>query len=138
MSLNNNVRDEDLFEINHAGKEATCRTCGKKITDLRKFSYQRHYRLVHKQLAVELQLRQEDDIPDFQPPPTKVPKIPIRMTQHTYMWSMTELVTANGLPLNLFRYPAFQRIARPLEEGFPCKLQYDGGKDNFKGGMWNK
>ena len=95
------VKDDDLFQINITNKEAICKKCGKKITDLRKFSYQRHYKLVHRSLAIQLGILQDDD---SQFPLKKVPKIDVRMNQETYMESMVELVTVNGLPLNVFRY----------------------------------
>lgn len=39
------------------------------------------------------------------------------MDECTLTSSLVELLTVNGLPLNLLRYPAFLRIIRPIEEG---------------------
>lgn len=108
--------DEELFSINPVAKEATCLTCSKKITDLRKFSYHRHYKSQHKAIAIELGILEEEE-EGKEGPSKKIARLEIRMDTPTYVSSLVELVTVNGMPLRMLQYPAFQRISRPIEEG---------------------
>lgn len=112
------VEVDDLFAVDQAAKQATCKMCNKIITDLRKYSYFRHYKLMHKARAVQLGILEEDD---DQAPEKKVPKIEIRMSQQILSKSLIELLTKHGLPMNLLQYPAFQSIIRPIEEGLKMK-----------------
>lgn len=108
------VMDEELFAINPVAKEATCLVCKKKLTDLRKFSYHRHYKSQHKAIAIRFGIVEEDAGQDE--PSRKLARLDIRMDTPTYVSSLVELVTVNGLPLRFLKYPAFQRICRPIED----------------------
>lgn len=114
------VKYDDLFTVDQNVKQATCKMCGRKITDLRKFSYFRHYKLMHKARAIELGLLEEEE---GQPSGSgkKIPKIEIRMNQQILTQSVVELLTTNGMPVNLLRYPAFQNLIRPIEEALKIK-----------------
>lgn len=90
--------------------------CGRKITDLRRFSYYRHYRTMHRELSRQYGLLTEEDTDEGESS-RKIQKIDVRLNAKTYTTSIVELVTVNGLPLNVLRYPALQRILRPIEEG---------------------
>lgn len=118
------VSDEELFNINIAAKEAICLLCNKKLTDLRKFSYHRHYKTLHKDFARQRGLLDDDDQGDAGPS-RKISKIEVRIDHKTYISSMVELVTVNGLPLNMLKYPAFQNIVRPIEEGLKLTKHLD-------------
>lgn len=111
------LKDEELFHINHAAKEAICLICNKKITDLRRFSYYRHYKAMHKQFCIQHGILQDDNQSDAPGPSKKIAKIEIRTNKKIYTSSLVELVTVHGLPLNMLKYPAFQSITRPIEEG---------------------
>lgn len=108
------LKDDELFSINLAAKEATCLVCHKKITDLRRYSYHRHYKLMHRSFSVKHGLLQDEDEAG---PSRKIPKIEVRTNRKIYTSSLVELVTVHGLPLNVLRYPAFQALTRPIEEG---------------------
>ena len=116
------VMDEELFRIDLPAKEAFCLKCDRKITDLRKFSYYRHYKKMHKEIARDFGLLNDEDDENDGEPTRKIPKIEVRMDECTLTSSLVELLTVNGLPLNLLRYPAFLRIIRPIEEGLKMSL----------------
>lgn len=82
---------------------------------MRKFSYYRHYRSMHKEFSRQHGILDEDSVEEESP--RKIQKIEVRMDSKTLTSSLVELVTVNGLPLNILRYPAFQRIVRPIEDG---------------------
>lgn len=110
------ISDEQLFHINIVAKEAICVLCNKKLTDLRRFSYHRHYKTLHKDFSRQHGLLYADEEESAAGPSRKIPKIEVRINRKTYMSAMVELVTVNGLPLNVFKYSAFQSIARPIED----------------------
>lgn len=118
------ISDEKLFNINIAAKEAICLLCNKKQTDLRKFSYHRHYKTLHKDFARQRGLLDDDEEQGDAGPARKIPKIEVRIDQKTYVSSMVD-VTVHGLPLNIFKYPAFQNIVRPIEEGLKMTKHLD-------------
>ncbi|XP_058827407.1 uncharacterized protein LOC131687345 [Topomyia yanbarensis] len=112
------VKDDELFLINLPDKEALCLICNKKLTDLRRNSYIRHYKALHRSFLVQRGLLEDDELPG---PSRKIPKIEVRTSQKIYTSSLIELVTVHGLPLNVLKYPAFQALTRPIEEGLNMK-----------------
>lgn len=112
------MKDEELFSIDVLAKEAICLICNKKITDLRRYSYHRHYKALHKTFMIQHGLLEDDEQAG---PSRKIPKIEIRTSRNIFTSSMVELLTVHGLPLNILKYPAFQAITRPIEEGLKIK-----------------
>ncbi|XP_065078901.1 histone H3-like [Ochlerotatus camptorhynchus] len=83
MSQKISLKDEDLFRINYL--------CERKITDLRKFSYYRHYRSMYKELSRQHGLLDKDD--DEGESSRKIQKIEVRLNAKTLTTSLIELVT---------------------------------------------